>query len=93
MLGRASLRITNYIKVILQKLCSISGALISERKSVVFGWNTDQHTIEKIANHLGFAGHVSWEKIKYLSLPLMLGSNRNQLWEEVVAKFKKKIVV
>ena len=92
-LGGASLRIVNYFKVILQKFCSISRALISEKKSVVYGWNIDQHIIDKIANHLGFAGHDSWKKIKYLFLPLTLGSNRNQLWEEVITKFKKKIVV
>ena len=29
--------------------------------------------------------------IKYLGLPIMLGSNRNHVWEDVISKFKKKI--
>lgn len=90
MLGGASLRMENYFKAILNKFCSISGALINERKSVVYGWNTEQDTIYRIENLLGFAGFASWEKIKYLRLPLTLGSNRNNLWEEIIAKFKKK---
>lgn len=93
MLGGASIRMENSFKVILNKLCSIFGALINERKSVIYGWNTEQDTIDRIANLLGFAGFASWEKIKYLGLPLTLGSNRNNLWEEIIAKFKKKIAV
>lgn len=40
-LGGASPRIANSFRTILQKICNISGALISERKSVVYGWNTE----------------------------------------------------
>jgi hypothetical protein len=69
MLGGASPRIANSFKTYSSKICSISGALISERKSVVYGWNTEQHTIEKIASDLGFAGYADWDKIKYLGLP------------------------
>lgn len=58
----------------------------------MYGWNSEHHTIEKIANDLGFTGHADWDKIKYLGLPIMLGSNRNQLWEEAISKSKKKIV-
>eukprot|EP00253_Pinus_taeda_P028484 PITA_28484 len=91
LLGGASMRSTNSFKTILQKYCSISGALVSERKSVVYAWNTDQQTIERIANELGFKAYTMWDKIKYLGLPLTMGSNRNHLWEEVISKFKKKI--
>eukprot|EP00253_Pinus_taeda_P020349 PITA_20349 len=91
LLGGASPRIVKSFKIILQKYCSISGALVSERKSDVYGWNTEQHKIETIANALGYTGHADWEKIKYLGLPITLGSNRNQLWEEVISKFKRKI--
>lgn len=91
LLGGASMRIASSFKTILQKYCSISGALVSERKSAVYGWNTDQQTIERIANELGFKEYATWDKIKYLGLPLTMGSNRNHLWEEVISKFKKKI--
>lgn len=91
LLGGASMRIANSFKTILQKYCSISGALVSERKSVVYGWNTDQQAIDRIASELGFKGYATWDKIKYLGLPLTMGSNRNHLWEEVITKFKKKI--
>ena len=57
----------------------------------MYGWNTEQHIIEKIANDLGFTGFAMWDKIKYLGLPITLGSNINQLWDEVISKFKKKI--
>ena len=75
LLGGTSLKISNTFKSILQKYCNISGALISEMKRVVFGWNTDQQTIERIASVLGFNGHAVWDKIKYLGLPLSRGSN------------------
>eukprot|EP00253_Pinus_taeda_P035869 PITA_35869 len=91
LLGGASLRIADSFKIILKKFCNISGALISERKSVVYGWNTDQQTINRIASNLGFNGYADWDKFKYLGLPITKGSNRNQLWEEVISKFKKNI--
>eukprot|EP00253_Pinus_taeda_P003797 PITA_03797 len=91
LLGGASPRIAKSFRTILHKYCSISGALVSERKSVVYGWNTQQHKIETIANDLGYTRHANWEKIKYLGLPITLGSNKNHLWEEVIMKFKRKI--
>lgn len=57
----------------------------------MYGWNTKQHIIEKIENDMGFRGFVVWDKIKYLGLLITRGSNRNQLWDEVILKFKKKI--
>eukprot|EP00253_Pinus_taeda_P014967 PITA_14967 len=91
LLGGASLRMAKAFKLILQKFCNVTGALISERKSAVFAWNADQQTIDRIASELGFKGYAEWDKIKYLGLPLTLGSNRNNLWEEVISKFNKKI--
>eukprot|EP00253_Pinus_taeda_P036029 PITA_36029 len=90
LLGGGSSRIANNFKTIIQKFCIITGALVSEKKSMVYGWNTDHHSIGKIAEYLGYTGHAEWEKIKYLGLPISLGSNRNPLWEEVISKFKKK---
>ena len=40
---------------------------------------------------MGFKGYAEWDKIKYLGLPLTMGSNRNYLWEEVISKFKNRI--
>eukprot|EP00253_Pinus_taeda_P028787 PITA_28787 len=91
LLGGASFRMAKAFKSILQKYCSVTGALISERKSAVYGWNSDQQTIDRIASELGFKGYAEWDKIKYLGLPLTMGSNRNNLWEEVISKFNKKI--
>ena len=54
----------------------------------MYGWNADQQTIQKIAHLLGFSGYASWEKIKYLGLPLTLGSNKSSLWFEVIRKIK-----
>ena len=44
---------------IIQKLYIISGALINNRKSAVFGWNVDQFKVEKISQILGFEGYAS----------------------------------
>eukprot|EP00253_Pinus_taeda_P025043 PITA_25043 len=63
LLGGASSRIASNFRTILQKFCSISRALVSERKSAMYGWNIDQHSIEKIAEDLGYIGHAEWEKI------------------------------
>jgi len=41
---------------------------------------------------MGFSGHVNWEKINYLGLPLTLGVNKTSLWQEILRKIKKKIV-
>ena len=53
--------------------CIISGALINNRKSAMYGWNVDQSTIANISQILGFEGFASWDKVKYLGLPLTLG--------------------
>jgi hypothetical protein len=73
MLGGASIKIAKNFSEILQSFCSISGALINKRKSAVYGWNVDHQTIQRISLYLGFLGYASWEKIKYLGLPLTLG--------------------
>eukprot|EP00253_Pinus_taeda_P009219 PITA_09219 len=91
LLGGASLRMAKAFKSTLQKFCNATGALISERKSAVYAWNSDQQTIDRIATELGFKGYAEWDKIKYLGLLLTMGSNRNNLWEEVISKFNKKI--
>jgi hypothetical protein len=92
LLGGASLRIARAFNEIIQNFCCISGALVNKRKSVVYGWNTEEKTILRIARLLGFPGFVSWDKIKYLGLPLTLGANRSSLWMEVISKIKSKIV-
>ena len=93
LLGGASLRITRAFHEILQSFCSILGELINKRKSIVYRWNTNEHTILRIARFLCFFGFDSWDKINYLGLPLTLGFNKSLLWSEVINKIKAKIVV
>ena len=93
LLGGVSLRIARAFHEILQSFCSISGALINKRKSVVYKWNTNEQTILRIARFLGFYGFATLDKINYLGLPLTLGSNRSSLWNEVINKIKAKIAV
>ena len=87
----ASMNIAKVFSVILQDFCNIYGALINKRKIIVFGWNVDHHTILQIAHFLGFSDFATWEKIKYLGLPLTLGHNKSSLWDEVLRKTKSKI--
>ena len=91
MLGGASVKIAKNFNEILQRFCSISGALINKGKSAVYGWNTEQQTIQRIALHLGFPGYATWEKINYLGLPLTLGPNKFSLSKEIISKVKAKI--
>ena len=91
LLGGASWKIARAFNEILQKFCLILGALVNNKKSVVYGWNVDHSAILRIANSLGFPGFDKWEKIKYLGLPLTLGSSPPSLWLEVIAKLKAKI--
>ena len=88
---RSSINIAKVFSGILQDLCSISGALINKRKSDVFGWNVEHHGILWIYHFLGFLGFAIWEKIKYLGLPLTLGSNKSLLWADVLRTMKTKI--
>ena len=76
--------------VILQKFCLISGALINKNKSIVYGWNVEHSAILQIADSMGFPGFDKWEKIKYLGLPLTLGSSPPSLWLDVLAKLKEQ---
>ena len=73
LLGGASLRMARVFKEIMQIFCLISGALINNRKSIVYGWNTDHSTIANISQILDFVGYDTSDKIKYLGLPLTLG--------------------
>ena len=91
LLGGASLRMERDFKEILQKFCLISGALINNRKSAVYFYNTYHSTIVNISQILDFVGYDTWDKIKYLSLPLTLGQNNPSLWLEIISKIKAKI--
>ena len=91
LLGGASLRMARAFKEILQSFCLISGALINNRKSAVYGWNTDHSTILNISHILEFSGYDTRDKIKYLGLPLTLGQNKPSLWLEIISKIKAKI--
>jgi len=51
----------------------------------------DHKAIQRIALSLGFLGFTSWDKIKYLGLPITLGPNKLSLWKEVISKIKSKI--
>ena len=90
LLGGASLKISQAFNVILQNFCLIIGALFNNNKSDVYGWNVDHLKIIQISNYLGFPGFDKWEKIKYLGLPLTLGSSSPSLWIKVLAKLKPK---
>jgi len=90
-LGGASIKIAKVYSGILQKFCSISGALINKSKSEIYRSNVDQHSIQRITLFLGFLGYTSWDKIKYLGLPITLGSNKSSLWTDVIRKIKSKI--
>ena len=72
--------------------CIISGDLINIRKSALYGWNTDQQKMDKISQILGFEGYATWDKVKYLGLPLTLGQNNPSLWLEIVNNINAKIV-
>ena len=91
LLGGASFRMARAFKEILQNFCLISGALINNRKSIVYGWNTDHSTILNISYIIKFSGYDTWDKIKYMGLPLTLGKNKPSLWLEVISKIKAKI--
>ena len=68
LLGGASLKIERDFKGILQNFCLVSGALINNRKSVVYGWNADHSNILNIANLLEFPGYDIWDHIKYFQI-------------------------
>ena len=92
LLGGAYLKMARAFFEIMQHFCIISGALINNRKSAVYGWNVDQSKVDKISHILGFEGYASWDKVKYLGLPLTLGKNNPSLWLEIISKIKEKIV-
>ena len=79
LLGGASLKMARAFFEIMQHFCIISGALINNRKSAVYGWNVDQSKVDKISQILGFEGYAYWDKVKYLGLPLTLGKNNPSL--------------
>ena len=91
LLGGASLMIAWAFNVILQNFFQSSGALINKNKSAVYRWNVDQLALLRISDFFGFPGFVKWENIKYLGLPLTLGSSPPSLWLDVLAKLKAKI--
>ena len=88
LLGGASLRLPRVFKDIMQHFCTVSGALINNRKSAVYGWNATPETIANISHLLGFEGFSNWNKVKYLGLPLTLGQNNPSRWLEIVCKLK-----
>ena len=91
LLGGVSTRIAKTFKATLHGYCSVSGPLINDIKSVVYGWKADEHEIQKVAQILGFIGYERWDKIKYLGFPLTLGINMGSLWVKVISKIKAKI--
>ena len=91
LMGGDSLKMARVFVEIMHHFCIISGALINNRKSVVYGWNVDQSVVAKISRILGFGGFAIWDKVKYLRLPLTLGKNNPSLWLEIIGKIKAKI--
>ena len=75
----------------MKKKIIISGALINNKKSAVYGSNIDHSKIVNISQILDFVGYDTWDKIKYLGLPLTLGLNNHSLWLEIISKIKAKI--
>ena len=59
----------------------------------MYGWDIDQQTINWIAQVLGYVGFASWDKIKYLGLPLTQGINKALHWAEILSKIKTKMKV
>jgi ribonuclease HI/exonuclease III len=91
LLGGASTRIATAFDSVLKSYCRVSGALINERKSEIYSWNTGQQELNNIVNILGFNGHATWDRIKYLGLPITIGANRRSLWADIICKLKSKI--
>ena len=58
----------------------------------MYGWNADHSTVANISQILGFDGYATWDKVKYLGLPLTLVQNNPSLWLEIISKIKEKIV-
>jgi len=78
-LGGASPRIAKAFDSVLKSYYRVSGALINEKKSEIYSWNTGQQELTVISNILGFRGHVCWDRINYLGLPIANGVNRRTL--------------
>ena len=55
------------------------------------GYNVDLSSMVNISQILGFDGFDSWDKVKYLGLPLTLGKNNPSLWLDIISKLKAKI--
>ena len=55
LLGGASLKMERVFAEIMHHLCIISGALINNRKSVVYGWDVDHSNISHILGFEGFS--------------------------------------
>lgn len=91
LLGGASSRIAKAFDTVIRNYCKVSGALVNERKSEVYSWNTDQQELNNIANTLGFKGHSHWDRIRYLGLPIISGVNKRSLWSDIICKFKTNI--
>ena len=85
------MKIAQAFNKILQKKFQISGAMINKSKSIAYGWNVKHTQILQITDFLDFPGFDKWENIKYLGLPLTLGSSSPSLWLEVLENLKAKI--
>lgn len=93
LLGEASIRIAKAIDTVLRSYCRAFEALINESKSEVFSWNIDQRELSDITTLLGFKGQATWDRFKYLGLPIISGANKRSLWSEIISKIKTKIAV
>lgn len=76
LLGGASIKIERAFNRVIQSFCRVSGAKVNNRKSAVYGRVVDQQSILRISQALRFTGYVSWDKFKYLGLPLTLGTTK-----------------
>lgn len=91
LMGGTSIKIARAFNGAIQSFCRVSRAMVNKRKSSVYGWAVDQQTILRIAQALGFTGYVSWEKFKYLGLPLTLGIIKAPHWIKIISKIKAKM--
>jgi hypothetical protein len=90
LLGGASPRIAKVFDTVLKSYCRVSGALINERKSEIYSWNTGQQELNSITNILGFRGHASWDRFKYLASLLQMESIEDRYGRISFAKSKQR---
>jgi hypothetical protein len=91
LLAATSSIIAKGFKCILQPFLKESGGKINNHKSIIYGWNIQNNTLNELSNILGFPHLQVRSSFKYLGMSISSYSLKAHDWNHILEKMVRRI--